>query len=114
MRRIGIVVSVAALLIFTTGSAAAAPSAGCSATTSGWHEGTVDSVATEIWDSIVDKTPFPGGIPDLAAALGGLDKNDDGDLCLKRIWGEDLNPRSHWYPVIANYVRDNTAAATDG
>jgi hypothetical protein len=86
------------------------------------HQGCSAAAAT-IWDSVVAKDAFPGGIPDLAAALAGLDKNGDGDLCLLRIWGDDLNPNAHWYkvglevygmPVTANYLRDNTANASDG
>lgn len=122
MRRTVALAGVALLLTLTAGSAVAAPKAGCSAAQSGWNETSVGDAAATIWPSIIDTTPFPGGIPDLAAALGGLDKNDDGDLCLLRLWGDDLNPNSHWYkvgielfgsPVIANYVRDNTAAAAD-
>ena len=102
---------------------AAAPHHGCSADASGWSEYGVEEAAEVIWDSVVNKDPFPGGVPDLAAALAGLDNNGDGDLCLMRLWGDALNPRSHWYklgielygmPVIANYLRDNTANASDG
>jgi hypothetical protein len=102
---------------------AAASHQGCSAEASGWSEYGIEEAAATIWDSVVAKDAFPGGIPDLAAALAGLDKNGDGDLCLLRIWGDDLNPNAHWYkvglevygmPVTANYLRDNTANARDG
>lgn len=122
MSRIAVLGGVALLMLSMAAPVAAVPKTGCSASPSGWLETSVSSAATTIWPSIVDTTPFPGGIPDLEAALGGLDKNGDGDLCLLRRWGEALNPNSHWYrvgielfgsPVIANYLRDNTAAAAD-
>jgi hypothetical protein len=112
MKRLGMVLGAILLLAATAGTATAAPKEGCSAASSGWGEMTVEIAASTIWDSILDKSPFPNGIPDLEAALGGLDRNGDGDLCLKRIWGADLNPKSNWYGTIANYLRDNTAAAT--
>ncbi len=122
MRRLlALACGIGLLLTATAGAALAAPKAGCSAASSGWFETSVADAAVTIWPSIVDTTPFPGGIPDLEVALGGLDRNGDGDLCLMRLWGEDLNPKSHWYqiglelfgsPVIANYLRDNTAAAS--
>jgi hypothetical protein len=112
MKRLGMVLGAILLLAATAGTATAAPKEGCSAASSGWGEMTVEIAASTIWDSILDMSPFPNGIPDLEAALGGLDRNGDGDLCLKRIWGADLNPKSNWYGTIANYLRDNTAAAT--
>jgi len=113
MKRLGMVLGAILLLAATVVPATAAPKEGCSASSSGWSEMTVELAAGTIWDSILDKSPFPNGISDLEAALGGLDRNNDGDLCLKRIWGDDLNAKSNWYGVIANYLRDNTAAATD-
>jgi hypothetical protein len=113
MKRLGLILGATLLLAVAASPVSAASKAGCSAGTSGWTEASIELAASTIWDSILDQSPFPNGIPDLEAALGGLDRNGDGDLCLKRIWGDDLNPKSNWFGVIANYLRDNTAAATD-
>ena len=76
-----------ALSLTGVAAVAAAPHQGCSAEASGWSEYGIEEAAATIWDSVVAKDAFPGEIPDLAAALAGLDKNGDGDLCLLRLWG---------------------------
>jgi hypothetical protein len=35
-------------------------------------------------------------ISDRLASVTELDKNSDGLLCIGMIWGQDLNPNSHW------------------
>jgi len=93
---------------------AAAPYAGCAAGPSGWAELDATDTAILIWPSVVDTSPWPGGLPDFIVTIEGLDLNGDGDLCLKRIGSEGWNPNSNWYGVVFNYVLDNTANASDG
>lgn len=81
-------------------SAFAAPKTGCP----NGHGFTANPVsisaaADEIFPVLLDPSAFPGGTADLAADLAGYDRNGDGYVCLKWMWGDALNPNSHWYRV---------------
>jgi hypothetical protein len=120
MRRITLALACAALVsVCIAGSVLAAPKSGCPAG-EGWGEWTVEAAADRIWPALVDPDAFPGGIADLEAALSGYDANADGSVCVKIMWGEDLNPNSHWYlfgiellgsPIEQFLPRDNNAGA---
>ena len=90
----------------------AAPHAGCAAGESGWAEYDATDAAILIWPSVVDPSPWPGGLSEFIVTIEGLDLNGDGDLCLKRI--SDFNENSPWSGVVFNYVLDNAANASDG
>jgi hypothetical protein len=115
--------AVALLLVAMAAPVAAAPKSGCPATASGWAETSVGAATDRIWPGLLDPSAFPGGPSDLEAVIAAEDRNDDGDVCLLVMWGEALNPRSHWYrvgieilgsPTEQFFVHDNTANAAGG
>ena len=115
--------AVALLLVASAAPVAAAPSSGCPAAVSGWSEQSVADATARIWPGLLDPGAFPGGIEELEAAIAADDRNGDGDVCLLVMWGEALNPRSHWYrvgmdvlgsPTEQFFVHDNTANASGG
>jgi hypothetical protein len=64
----------------------------------------------------------PGGLAEFELIVGGDDRDGNGRVCLKEQWGDELNPRSHWYrlgmailgePTHAFIVHDDTASASD-
>jgi hypothetical protein len=59
----------------------------------------VDDAAQRVWDAMLDESAFPGGLAEFTEVVGTYDRNGDGVICLKVMWGEDLNPNSHWYAV---------------
>lgn len=111
----------AAVLLGSAASATAlgAPATGCPSG-EGWGEWTIEAAAERIWPALIDSSPFPGGIADFEAAVAGYDRNADGTVCIKIMWGDDLNPNAHWYrvglellgsPVEQFLSRDNNSAA---
>ena len=120
MRRVTTALACAAIATtLMAGTVAAAPKEGCP-TGQGWGEWTVEAAAERIWPKLVDQSVFPAGISDLEAALGGYDRNGDGSVCVKIMWGDDLNPNSHWYqfgvdllgsPIEQFLPRDNNSGA---
>lgn len=66
----------------------------------GWQEMTVVDVAEEVFDNLLPGV-YPWGTEDEFADFisATLDKNGDGSICLKMMWGDNLNPKSHWYLV---------------
>lgn len=112
---------VAAALIAVPATALAAPQAGCAAAASGWHLVTVQQAADDFFEHLT-----PGqfaNADDFADAIDALsDRNGDDDICIKLMWGEELNAKSHWYrlgfelgldePVHLMMAVDNTAMAS--
>ena len=43
-------------------------------------------------------------IAERLAAVATLDKNGDGLLCVAQVWGQDLNPKSHWAVIFADLL----------
>ena len=52
--------------------------------------------------------------------MASYDRNGDGRVCIKTMWGDDLNPNAHWYrfgldllgsPVEQFLPRDNNSGA---
>jgi hypothetical protein len=114
------VIAFGALALLTT-SASAAPKSGCPAA-EGWSLWSVDQAADEIFPNLL-RGLYPWEIvEELAAVLDATyDKNGDDMMCVKTMWGDHLNPNSHYYivgvdllgaPTIMYVPRDNTANAT--
>ena len=47
-----------------------------------------------------------------------MTQNGEGSICMKQMWGDSLNPNSHWYvvgvdvlgsPTVLTLTRDNNA-----
>jgi hypothetical protein len=81
---------------------------------------TVEAAAARIWPSLLDQTAFPGGLAEFEGAVASYDRNADGSVCIKTMWGEALNPQSYWYqvgidllgtPVEQFLPRDNNSGA---
>ena len=109
-------------LVSVAASASAAPKVGCPVG-EGWEVSGVQAAAAEVFPNLL-----PGQYPwqtadEFAAFLDATyDRNGDDMVCVKTMWGEDLNPKSKWYivgvdllgaPTIMYVLRDNTANATD-
>ena len=118
----GVAVILAAAAALAAG-ASAAPKSGCPATQSGWSEVSVGYAAERIWPGILDTSPWHDDFDTFLAFVATYDRNDDDDVCLLVMWGEDLNPNSHWYkvgmellgsPTEQYFVHENTANAADG
>lgn len=115
-RRIALMYALVLALLFSTlGAAVAAPKTGCPA--GDWAESTVEAAAATIWPALLDPSPWPDEAA-FAATIAGFDRNNDGSVCTKTIWGEDLNPNSKWYqlgveligsPTQMFIVRDNNS-----
>lgn len=41
------------------------------------------------------------------------DRNGDGSICLKTLWGDSLNPQARWYGIELYLPAENTANATN-
>jgi hypothetical protein len=94
------IMTVVAAAIATTTSASASANTGCAAEESGWTEMSVEDAAARSWPGLLDKSAFPGGQEEFEQFLdAAVDRNSDDQLCLKILWGENLNPNSHWYKV---------------
>lgn len=107
-RRFALVyVLVLAMLVGSTAVASAAPKTGCPA--GDWAESSVEVAATTIYGELVDSGPF-GTLAEFIALIDAVyDRNDDDSVCVKTMWGEDLNPKSHWYGISLFIVRDNNS-----
>src|SRR5215212_6455901 len=114
MRRASVLLMSCAALLMTPVVALAAPKTQCGAASSGWELLTVDQAADRIWPELVGG-PF-ANVEDLAADIDSrADRNDDDNVCLREMWGQDVNPKSHWYvvgPVTNFLVTDNAANAS--
>jgi hypothetical protein len=120
MRRISTALACAALsTALLGGTALAAPKEGCPVG-SGWDEWTVEAAAARIWPALVDQSAFPGGLAEFEALVDSYDRNGDDLVCIKTMWGDDLNPNSHWYqfgvdllggPIEQFLPRDNNSGA---
>ncbi len=116
----GVVAALAAVGSLTV-SASAAPKTGCPAGQD-WDEMTVEGVAATIWPGLIDPSPWTDQADFRVSAIEPEDRNGDGSLCLKIMWGEDLNPNAKWYrvgidvlgtPTEVFLARDNTANASN-
>jgi hypothetical protein len=108
-------------LIATAGGASADPKTGCPVG-SGWNEMTVEDVAARVWPALLDQSPWANEADFRESAVRPYDRNGDGSICLKILWGEQLNPNSHWYLVGVDVLgapteqflpRDNTSNASN-
>lgn len=122
MLRLTVVLLIAlAAALSSTVSASADPKNGCPAA-EGWDLVGVGQAAQEIFPNLL-----PGLYPwanagELAEFIDSTeDRNDDNMVCIKTMWGDHLNPKSHWYlvgvdllgaPTIMYLLRDNTANAS--
>ena len=113
IRRLLTLISAIALLLATSSVVVAAQKEGCPSASSGWRVSTPEDAAHEFWPHLL-----PGQFAseaEFAAVIAANDDRDgDGTICIRRSWGEELNPNSNWYGVHALHVRDNTAAAQEG
>jgi hypothetical protein len=116
-RRLAVAGVIAGLVAIPAAGTALGASDGCAAAASGWSRQTVAATAARIWPGLVDPSPWPGGLPEFELQIATEDENGDGSVCLLVMWGDDLNPKSHWYkvgielfgsPVEQFFVRDNT------
>jgi hypothetical protein len=119
MRRLsllGVLAIVAALAASSVGSAA--PKTSCANETSGWTKVTTAAATDRIWPGLLDTSPWNGDKDAFEEVVESSDKNGDGDVCLLVMWGEALNPNSHWYlvgvevlgiPTEQYFVHDNNA-----
>jgi len=110
-----------AAVVSISASASADPKAGCPVGT-GWSEMTVEEVAARTWPALLDPSPFADEADYRESFVRLIDRDGDGSICLKIMWGEKLNPNSHWYGVGIELIgtpteqflgRDNTANASN-
>lgn len=87
-----------AALTSITASASAAPKTGCPVGT-GWNEMTVEEAAARTWPALLDPSPFADEAEYRESFVRPIDGDGDGSICLKIMWGDKLNPNSHWYRV---------------
>ncbi len=111
LRLIGGVLVALALAVSLTVSASAAPKTGCPVGT-GWDEKTVEEVAAIVWPALLDQSPWANEADFRESAVRPYDRNTDGSMCLKTMWGEELNPNANWFGVQLFHPRDNTASAS--
>ena len=119
--RLVLVTAVALIaLLSATAGASAAQKAGCPAAED-WSLSGIDAAAAEIFPNLLPGYPWttPEEFAEFLDAT--FDKNGDDMMCVKTMWGEGLNPNSHWYivgvdllgaPTILYQLRDNTANAS--
>jgi hypothetical protein len=114
-RRLMMAVAAGALVVaMVPGGAAAAQKTGCPA--GDWSLGLIDVVAADFFDYLLLDYGFANET-EFADAIDALyNKNGDAYICAKYQWGEDLNPKSHWYdlgprgePLRVLMTRDNNA-----
>ena len=120
MRRITAAFVCAALATALLATAASADQkTGCPAGQGFTDPTSVADAANAIYPILLDSSAFPS-VDDLAADLAGYDRNGDEMLCLKWMWGDALNPNSHWYkvgvdvlgaPAVQVFAYDNNSAA---
>lgn len=108
------------LLLGSAGLVAGSPIGGCAAPPSAWARTTVSAAAAAIWPRLLDQSPYAGGESEFAGVIELYDRNGDGVICVKAMWGDALNPNSHWYrvgievlgsPTQQFFVADNRARA---
>lgn len=98
VRRFLVATSLGLALLAAPGATLAAPKAGC-ATAGGFELKTVQDAAALIFPHLL-----PGQFATQAALAAAIDaayddKRPDNMVCVKTLWGEHLNPNSHWYRV---------------
>jgi len=109
----GIVIAVIVAVAFTTGAGAARKT---ECPSGEWTEVTLQQAAEAIWPTLLDPSPWSDleDFRDTALALD--DTNGEGSICMKQMWGDSLNPNSHWYvvgvdvlgsPTVLTLTRDN-------
>jgi hypothetical protein len=99
-------------MLMVAGPASADPKSGCPVGT-GWEELTVETVAATVWPELLDQSPWTDQQDFQESAVRPYDRNEDGSLCMKTMWGEDLNPNSPWQGVLQFLPRDNSANASN-
>lgn len=71
-----------------------------------------------IWPALLDLSPWAGQQDFTAFIDAAFDRNGDDSVCMKTMWGDELNSNSHWYqvgfeilgsPAQMFIVRDNNA-----
>lgn len=86
--------------------AGAEPKTGCPPEITGSLQRTVMEAAQTVYDGLL-VNPY-ADVSELAAILDGVDRNEDGNICLLPRWGEDRNPKSHWYKVGMELIGEPT------
>ena len=110
LRRLLPLLSAVALVLATATAVTAAQKGGCPADESGWRLTTPFKAAKEFYPFLLPGQ-F-GSVAEFAEVISANDDtNGDGLICIRRAWGEDLNPNSHWYGIHKLSVIDNNAAA---
>lgn len=121
-RLVFVYVFVLALVLGTVTAAVAAPKTGCPAGDD-WTESTVAEAAATVWPALLDQSPWANEAAFADFLDATYDRNDDGAMCIKTMWGEDLNPNSHWYkvglevlgsPTQLFVIRDNNSNGSNG
>jgi hypothetical protein len=105
------VVALSCMVVLATG-ASGAPKTGCPVGT-GWNEMTVEDAAARVWPALLDQSPWEDELDFQESAVRPYDRNEDGSICLKIMWGEALNPNANWFGVEQFLPRDNTANASN-
>jgi hypothetical protein len=113
--------AVAAAAAFTV-SAGAAQKTGCPVG-DGWEPPmTVEAVAARVFPALLPGSPWSSEGQFLTDAVMPVDKNEDGVICLRIMWGTDLNPNAKWYrlgvdvgigPVEQFHPHDNNSNASN-
>ncbi len=109
-RRALSILAAATLILATATAVTAAQKAGCPADESGWRLTTPLKAAREFFPFLL-----PGqfaSVREFADVISANDDtNGDGLICIRRDWGDELNPNSNWYGIHKLSVIDNNAAA---
>jgi hypothetical protein len=109
-RRLVPILAAAALTLATATAVGAAEKAGCPADDSGWRLTTPLKAAREFFPFLL-----PGQFATVREFADVISTNDDtngdGLICIRRDWGDELNPNSNWYGIHKLSVIDNNAAA---
>ena len=108
------------LLTLATAPLTVAANNGACAT--GWTRDTVEGATALIWPHLLAPEVFDKDPAGLAAAIGGDDRDGNGFVCIKTMWGDALNPNSKYYrlgmeligePTWVFMVHDDRANATN-
>jgi hypothetical protein len=123
MHRLVSLVGLIATVLVVAAPASADPGKTRCPAGSGWTLWNVGAAASEIYPNLL-----PGLYPwadagELAAFIdASYNKNGDDTICVKTTWGDNLNPKSHWYlvgmdlvgePTTQYSLHDNNANASD-
>jgi len=80
----------------------------CPSGWSGWERGAIHDIAAEIWEGLIDRSPWENVEAFADYVDASVDRNDD-VACITTRWGTRPAERAHWYGVPFFLVVDNTA-----